>query len=68
MSLYNVAGFFEPNDGNANSINNLTATSNADGGPIWTEVHLCAVGSNSGRPGRCDAWDRRNQMGDSAAT
>ena len=31
ISLYNADGFFEPNDRNAYSVNNLTATPNADG-------------------------------------
>lgn len=31
ISLYNAQGFFEPNDRNAYSVNNLTATPNADG-------------------------------------
>ena len=31
ISLYNADGFFEPNDRNAYSVNNLTATPNDDG-------------------------------------
>jgi hypothetical protein len=31
ISLYNADGFFEPNDRNSNSINNLTAIPNEDG-------------------------------------
>jgi hypothetical protein len=30
ISLYNAEGFFEPNDRNANSVNNITATKNDD--------------------------------------
>ena len=31
ISVYNAEGFFEPNDRNAYSVNNLTATRNDDG-------------------------------------
>ena len=31
ISLYNAAGYFEPNDRNANSVNNITAVPNQDG-------------------------------------
>jgi hypothetical protein len=31
ISMYNADGFFEPNDRNANSVNNITATPNDDG-------------------------------------
>jgi hypothetical protein len=31
ISLYNAAGYFEPNDRNANSLNSITATPNGDG-------------------------------------
>jgi hypothetical protein len=37
ISLYNAAGFFEPNDRSANSVNSITAVPNADGS---TTVHL----------------------------
>ena len=31
VSVYNADGFFEPNDRDANSVNNITATPNDDG-------------------------------------
>ena len=31
ISVYNAAGYFEPNDRNAYSVNNITATPDADG-------------------------------------
>lgn len=31
ISLYNDAGYFEPNDRNSNSVNNITAVPNDDG-------------------------------------
>jgi hypothetical protein len=31
VSVYNAAGYFEPNERNANSVNNITAVPNDDG-------------------------------------
>ena len=41
ISLYNAAGYFEQNAANAYSVNNITATPNADGS---TTVHFGGCG------------------------
>ena len=55
ISVYNADGFFEPNDRDADSINNLTATPNDDGS---ITVHFGGCGD--GRP-NClpitDGWN-----------
>ena len=43
ISLYNADGFFEPNDRDAYSVNNLTATPNADGS---VTVHFGGCGDD----------------------
>lgn len=43
ISLYNPDGFFEPNDHNAYSVNNITATANDDGS---VTVHLGGCGDD----------------------
>ncbi|HTZ22944.1 MAG TPA: DUF1214 domain-containing protein [Streptosporangiaceae bacterium] len=55
VSLYNADGFFEPNDSNAYSVNNITATPDADG-----SVTIHFGGCGDGRP-NClpimDGWN-----------
>jgi hypothetical protein len=55
ISLYNAAGYFEPNDRDAYSVNNLTATADGDGS---VTVHFGGCGD--GRP-NClpimDGWN-----------
>jgi hypothetical protein len=43
ISLYNAEGYFEPNDRNANSVNNITATPDADGS---ITIHFGGCGDN----------------------
>jgi hypothetical protein len=55
ISLYNAAGYFEPNDRNANSLNSITAVPNNDG-----SVTVCFGDFDNGRP-NClpimDGWN-----------
>lgn len=48
ISLYNAAGYFEPNDRDAYSVNNLTATPNDDGS---VTVHFGGCGGSGGSGG-----------------
>ena len=55
ISVYNAAGFFEPNDRNVYSVNNITATPNADG-----SITVNFGGCGDGRPNclpTVDGWN-----------
>lgn len=56
ISLYNAAGYFEPNDRGAYSVNNLTAARNADGS---VTVHF---GGCDGRPNCLPIMDGWNYL------
>ena len=57
ISLYNAAGFFEPNDRNANSLNSITATPNDDG-----SVTVRFGGCGDGRPNCLPVTDGWNYL------
>jgi hypothetical protein len=57
ISLYNAEGYFEPNDNNANSINNITATPNDDGS---ITVHFGGCGDD--RPNCLPIMDGWNYL------
>ena len=54
ISLYNADGFFEPNDRNAYSVNNLTATPNDDGS---VTVHFGGSGDRPNCLPIMDGWN-----------
>ena len=51
ISVYNAAGYFEPNDRNAYSVNNITATPDDDGS---ITVHSAAAPTTD--PTACPSW------------
>lgn len=57
ISLYNADGFFEPNDRNSNSINNITATPNEDG-----SITVNFGGCGDGRPNCLPLMDGWNYL------
>lgn len=56
-SLYNAAGYFEPNDRNANSVNSITAVPNDDG-----SVTVCFGDYDAGQPNCLPIMDGWNYL------
>jgi hypothetical protein len=57
ISLYNADGFFEPNDRNSNTINNITAAPNDDG-----SITINFGGCSDNRPNCLPLMDGWNYM------